>query len=161
MHTKMGALLIIPFLLPDIPVYSTIEPNIEPLEDREEQCTINFVCVTLPELHDISNDIASRIIIENQYQIQSSIRYEDNRPLEFFYAMIIKDELGITVSLLWVKGILEPNQEINISTSWLPEAKGHYMLRTHFWTPYEYTEPIDPPPGTIWIDTTVDVLAAE
>jgi|GEM_PF-6194304 len=130
-------------------------------QERVEQCTINSICVTLPELLDISDHKASRIIAENQYQIQSSIRYEDDKPLEFFYAMIIKDELGRTVSLLWARGMLQPNQEINISTSWLPEAEGNYTLRTHFWTPYEYTELIDPPPGTIWIDTTVDVRSAE
>lgn len=123
----------------------------------EKSCTLNAICVTTPELHDISKNLALEIVPGNHYQIGSVISYREPESLEFFYALQVNDENGVTKSLSWVKGVLQPYQEISVDASWIPDRVGHYTVKTIFWSPFEYTELIDPPPGTIWIQTDVDV----
>jgi len=56
----------------------------------------------------------------------------------------IKDSNGITVQLSWLVGILEPNQEMDVIQSWVPEEIGRYVAEVFMWESSDNPVPLSP-----------------
>ncbi len=60
---------------------------------------------------------------------------EERQP--FIYILQVKDSVGITIFLSWVRGEMPPNDSIKISQSWNAESSGEYVLQIFVWESME------------------------
>ena len=80
----------------------------------------------------------------NQMQIVGDIRNEQSFNQDFVYLMQVKNEHGITVSLSWVLGQMQPYQKLSLSQSWIPNESGRYTIDTFVWDSLRDATPLAP-----------------
>jgi hypothetical protein len=68
-------------------------------------------------------------------QIQVAADLQNNQDIEqdFAYIIQIQDENGVTVSLAWLTGTLQPAQSFSPSISWIPNEAGEYEATIFVW----------------------------
>ena len=71
--------------------------------------------------------------VNNRIQIVGSIINEQNYNQEFVYLIQVKNQNNAVVSLSWVSGELSPNQNLDVSQSWLPKNSGDFVIETFVW----------------------------
>ncbi len=69
--------------------------------------------------------------------IQSKIRNNEIEEQEFTYIVLIKDSEGLTVSLSWASGKLDPSQTMTMEQSWVPDIPGIYTVEIFVWASFE------------------------
>jgi len=93
-------------------------------------------------------DSAGRVIdkpqANNQLQIVSEILNTQNFGQNFVYLMQITNEKGTVLSLSWIQGMFDANQELELSQSWLPTEAGEYKVETFVWKSLQNPVPISP-----------------
>ena len=52
---------------------------------------------------------------------------------DFAYIVQIQDEQGVTVSLAWITGSLNPAQSFSPAISWIPDNAGDYEATIFVW----------------------------
>jgi hypothetical protein len=72
-------------------------------------------------------------LVDTQVQIAADLINNQNRAQPFAYLVQIQNEDGVTVSLSWVTGSLEPGQFMNPSQSWTPTNPGKYTAQIFVW----------------------------
>jgi len=72
-------------------------------------------------------------LVDTQVQIVADLTNNQNRVQPFAYLVQIQDENGVTVSLSWITGSLEPGQFMNPSQSWTPTSTGKYTAQIFVW----------------------------
>ena len=72
-------------------------------------------------------------LVDTQVQITADLTNNQNRVQPFAYLVQIQDENGVTVSLSWITGSLEPGQFMNPSQSWTPTNLGKYTAQIFVW----------------------------
>ena len=71
--------------------------------------------------------------INQQLQIVSMIRNNQNYFQSFAYIIQVKDHDGTVVSLSWIQGELTSDQSLELSQSWTPTVTGSYIIETFVW----------------------------
>jgi hypothetical protein len=61
----------------------------------------------------------------------------------FIHILQVKDESGITVSLAWSEGELEPNESRRVSQTWIPDGIGKYAFQFFVWESMENPKILD------------------
>ncbi|MEK6877261.1 MAG: hypothetical protein AABZ49_01390 [Thermoproteota archaeon] len=72
-------------------------------------------------------------LVDTQVQIAADLTNNQNRAQPFAYLVQIQNENGVTVSLSWITGSLEPGQFMNPSQSWTPTNTGKYTAQIFVW----------------------------
>lgn len=72
-------------------------------------------------------------LVDTQVQIAADLTNNQNRVQPFAYLVQIQNEEGVTVSLSWITGSLEPGQFMNPSQSWTPTIPGKYTAQIFVW----------------------------
>ena len=72
-------------------------------------------------------------LVDTQVQITADLTNNQNRVQPFAYLVQIQNEDGVTVSLSWITGALEPGQFMNPSQSWTPTNPGKYTAQIFVW----------------------------
>lgn len=72
-------------------------------------------------------------LVDTQVQIAADLTNNQNRAQPFAYLVQIQNEDGVTVSLSWITGSLEPRQFMNPSQSWTPTNPGKYTAQIFVW----------------------------
>ena len=72
-------------------------------------------------------------LVDTQVQITADLTNNQGRVQPFAYLVQIQDENGVTVSLSWITGSLEPRQFMNPSQSWTPTNPGKYTAQIFVW----------------------------
>ncbi len=72
-------------------------------------------------------------LVDTQVQIAADLTNNQNRAQPFAYLVQIQNEDGVTVSLSWITGSLEPGQFMNPSQSWTPTNTGKYTAQIFVW----------------------------
>jgi len=80
----------------------------------------------------LSND-EWEALVDTQVQIAADLTNNQNRVQPFAYLVQIQNEDGVTVSLSWITGTLEPGQFMNPSQSWTPTSIGKYTAQIFVW----------------------------
>lgn len=72
-------------------------------------------------------------VVDTQVQITADLTNNQDRTQSFAYLVQIQDENGVTVSLSWITGLLEPGQFMSPSQSWTPSNLGRYTAQIFVW----------------------------
>ncbi|MBI5378512.1 MAG: hypothetical protein HZA82_07820 [Thaumarchaeota archaeon] len=72
-------------------------------------------------------------LVDTQVQIAADLTNNQNRAQPFAYLIQIQNEDGVTVSLSWITGSLEPGQFMNPLQSWTPTILGKYTAQIFVW----------------------------
>ncbi len=82
---------------------------------------------------DSTGKSLSQVHVNQQIQVVSDVTNQQNKDQPFAYLVQIQDNNGITVSLSWITGSMEPGQTLNLGQSWLPTAAGTYTAQIFVW----------------------------
>jgi len=107
-----------------------IEPDIRP--------------ATGPEIVDQLGNALASIQLGQVAIIQDNVMNKQNTNQKFAYIVLIKDNDGITVSLSWITGELQPSVTFKASQSWVPEQAGEYTVEVFVWESIENPVPLAP-----------------
>lgn len=71
--------------------------------------------------------------VGKQIQIAADLKNNQNVRQDFAYIVQIQNENGITMSLSWLTGTLEPGQSFSPAISWIPSEQGRYEATIFVW----------------------------
>ncbi len=71
--------------------------------------------------------------VGKQIQIAADLKNNQDIKQNFAYIVQIQNENGVTVSLAWITGILEPAQSFTPALSWIPNVEGRYEATIFVW----------------------------
>jgi len=108
----------------DVRAESKIESNI-PLMDRIMNSEIFIQSGT--------KTLSSKSQINEQLQIIGTIQNNQEYAQPFVYLIQVMDEKKKIISLSWIQGELSPQQNIELSTSWIPDKSGNYTIESFVW----------------------------
>lgn len=94
------------------------------------------------EVVETESDSTSTAEVAKETVVQSEIKNANEQPQEFIYIMLVKDSGGITISLSWAKGMLDPNQSLTMEQSWIPEIPGEYTAEIFVWESLDNPVPL-------------------
>lgn len=84
-------------------------------------------------------------LVNTQVQITADLTNNQDRVQPFAYLVQIQDENGVTVSLSWITGSLEPRQFMNPSQSWTPTSLGKYTAQIFVWESVDNPDALSAP----------------
>ena len=88
------------------------------------------------------SQITSSAILENgvwttkvgkQVQITTDLTNGQDRSQPFAYIVQVQNQDGVVCSLSWITGILDAEQSLSPSQSWMPTAPGKYTAQIFVW----------------------------
>ena len=92
------------------------------------------------------------VSVDQQVQIVADLSNGQDRTQEFAYLVQVQDANGVTVSLAWIAGTLEPAQTLSPSASWIPATSGEYTATAFVWESVDNPTALSPP-----VTTTITV----
>jgi hypothetical protein len=108
----------------DITAKSVIESNIPDVQ----KVSVSDIRIT-----DSSGKLITEIKTNQQIQIISNIRNNQNFVQAFTYIIQISDSSGSIVSLSWIVGQMAESQNLDLSQSWMPLKSDNYKIETFVW----------------------------
>lgn len=132
------------YTLPD--PYSTSD-NLEIATESELVSNILPTDRVFIEKNLLKNSIGNIITnpsANEQLQIVGNIVNNQSYGQDFVFIMQIKDSNGIIVSLSWIQGQLSPNQDFEVSQSWIPSHSGNYSVESFVWNSLSESVPLSP-----------------
>ncbi|MFY3741996.1 MAG: hypothetical protein HMLIMOIP_002458 [Candidatus Nitrosomirales archaeon] len=97
-----------------------------------------------PELVDQFGNKLTQIYLGQMAIIQDDVVNDRDTSQKFAYIVLIKDKDGITISLSWITGELQPSTTFKASQSWLPEDTGKFTIEVFLWASIENPSPLAP-----------------
>ncbi|NJK77600.1 MAG: hypothetical protein HC944_00425 [Nanoarchaeota archaeon] len=91
----------------------------------------------------MGNEILT-VSANNQIQIVGKILNQQNFKQKFVYLFQVKDENNLVVSLSWIQGEINTNQNLDVSQSWIPQKSGKYTIETYTWNSLTNAAPLSP-----------------
>lgn len=87
--------------------------------------------------------IVDNINTNQQVQISTDIKNNQEKPQDFVYIVQIKNMEGMVVSLGWISGQLAPDHTLNPSLSWTPNKAGEYTAEIFAWENLQSQKALD------------------
>jgi len=135
--------------------YLDITLSSEYKSDSLEVTATSFIGVSCPPLErvpasnptivDSKGQKISSISTDQQIRITSKVENLQDRKQPFAYLIQIQNEDGVTVSLSWLTGLLEPKQTLSPSQSWVSTDAGKYNVQIYVWESIENPDALSPP----------------
>src|SRR5437879_3741436 len=95
----------------------------------------------IPEILDsFGHKINGSVSAGQQIQIAGYLTNDRNTNETFAYLVQIEDSNGVTLSLSWLTGNLNPYKSFKPVQSWTPIASGNYVVQIFVWS--SLTNPI-------------------
>ncbi len=92
------------------------------------------------------------VSVDQQVEITADLSNGQDREQAFAYLVQIQDETGVTVSLAWLKGSLNPGQSFAPALSWIPPQSGSFSVTAFAWESVDKPTALSPP-----VDITITV----
>jgi hypothetical protein len=97
-----------------------------------------------PALRDIFGDEIGELTVGTQVVLSTTIRNNNEVSRPFLAIVEVRDSSGITKSLEWQTGSLNPGGSADIGISWTPENRGAYQIRTFVISDFDQLEILSP-----------------
>lgn len=81
----------------------------------------------------LTDNTKKTVEVGKQIQIAADLKNNQDIKQDFAYIVQIQNEDGVTVSLAWITGTLEPAQSFTPSLSWIPNEEGKYEATIFVW----------------------------
>lgn len=101
---------------------------------------IHFVDAVEPQKYSVSVTRASEVLVDHRVQITADLTNNQKRDQPFAYLVQIQNKDGVTISLSWIAGSLEPGQSMNPSQSWTPTEIGRCNAQIFVWESVDNTD---------------------
>lgn len=88
------------------------------------------------------NPVGDRISVNQQVQIMSDVRNNQDRDQPFIYIVQVRDSSGGVISLGWLAGNLNANQVLSPALSWTPPHGGEYLVEIFVWNSFKDQSPL-------------------
>ena len=82
--------------------------------------------------------------VGKQIQIAADLKNNQDIKQDFAYIVQIQNEDGVTVSLAWITGTLEPAQSFTPALSWVPNEEGTYEATIFVWESIDNPSALSP-----------------
>jgi len=89
-------------------------------------------------------NVIHNLTIDEQLQIVGAVKNNQNYEQSFVFIIQITESDGTIASLSWVQGKLEPNQNLELSQSWIPEKTGEHTIEIFVWKSLKDAIPLSP-----------------
>ena len=90
----------------------------------------------------VGDPLGTNINVNQQVQITSDLRNNQDFNQKFIYIVQIKDSSDTIASLGWFSGNLNPNQVFSPALSWRPESGGEYTVEFFVWDGFQNQSPL-------------------
>ncbi len=100
---------------------------------------------------DSFGNTLTSVSADQQVQITADVINGQDRVQSFAYLVQIQDANGVTVSLSWIEGSLNPGQSLSPAQSWTPDMTGSYTATVFVWESVDNPTALSPP-GTVTIN---------
>ncbi len=127
----------------DITATSLIGTVVPPLE--------RVLTTNLRTVDAFGNSLDS-VSVDQQVQISADLASGQDKKQQFAYLVQVQDGNGVTVSLAWITGTLDPGQSFSPALSWIPANSGSYTTTAFVWESVDNPTALSPP-----VSTTVNV----
>ena len=101
---------------------------------------------------DAFGNSLNAVSVDQQVEITADLSNGQDRDQAFAYLVQIQDETGVTVSLAWLKGSLNPGQSFAPALSWIPPQSGSFTATAFAWESIDKPTALSPP-----VDITITV----
>lgn len=105
--------------------FAKVDSSIIPIE-RLENSEITFSDSLGNQLQSFSTN--------NQMQIVGTVSNNQDFTQKFVYLFQVKNSDETIESISWVQGELSPQQNLDVSQSWIPKRSGTYQIETFVWS---------------------------
>jgi hypothetical protein len=82
---------------------------------------------------EIASKSSKTVEAGKQIQIAADLQNNQDFEQDFAYIVQIQNENGVTVSLAWLTGTLQPAQSFSPAISWIPNETGQYEATIFVW----------------------------
>lgn len=106
---------------------------------------IHFADAVQPQKYSVSVTSASKVLVDHQVQITVDLTNNQKRDQPFAYLVQIQNKDGVTISLSWIAGSLEPGQSMNPSQSWTPTEIGRCNAQIFVWESVDNPDALSTP----------------
>ena len=106
---------------------------------------IHFADAVQPQKYSVSVTSASEVLVDYQVQITADLTNNQKRDQPFAYLVQIQNKDGVTISLSWIAGSLEPGQSMNPSQSWTPIEIGRCNAQIFVWESVDNPDALSTP----------------
>lgn len=106
---------------------------------------IHFADAVQPQKYSVSVTSASEVLVDHQVQITVDLTNNQKRDRPFAYLVQIQNKDGVTISLSWIAGSLEPGQSMNPSQSWTPTEIGRCNAQIFVWESVDNPDALSTP----------------
>ena len=101
---------------------------------------------------DAFGNSLSSVQVDQQIQVTADLGNGQERSQDFAYLLQVQDQDGVTVSLSWITGSLNPGQAFAPAVSWIPTQVGTYEATVFVWESVDNPTALSPP-----VTTTITV----
>ena len=105
--------------------FAKVDSSVLPME-RLENSEITFSDSLGNHLQSFSTN--------NQMQIVGTISNNQDFTQKFVYLFQVKNSDDTIESISWIQGELSPQQNLDVSQSWIPKSSGTYQIETFVWS---------------------------
>lgn len=92
----------------------------------------------------LTDDAKKTVEVGKQIQIAADLKNNQDVKQDFAYIVQIQNEDGVTVSLAWITGTLEPAQSFTPALSWIPNEEGMYEATIFVWESIDNPSALSP-----------------
>lgn len=92
----------------------------------------------------LADDGKKTVEVGKQIQIAADLKNNQDIKQDFAYIVQIQNEDGVTVSLAWITGTLEPAQSFTPALSWVPNEEGTYEATIFVWESIDNPSALSP-----------------
>ena len=107
-----------------VEAFAKVDLSIPPIK-RLENSLVHFSDSLGNQLESFSTN--------NQIQIVGTVTNKYDFTQKFVYLFQVKNETNSIESISWIQGELSPNQNLDVSQSWIPKKSGTYHIETFVW----------------------------
>ena len=107
-----------------VEAFAKVDSSIPPIK-RLENSLVHFSDSLGNQLESFSTN--------NQIQIVGTVTNKYDFTQKFVYLFQVKNETNSIESISWIQGELSPNQNLDVSQSWIPKKSGTYHIETFVW----------------------------
>jgi hypothetical protein len=97
---------------------------------------------------DAFNNSLDSVGIDQQVQVTADLSNGQDRDQDFAYLLQVQNEEGVTVSLSWITGSLQPGQSFSPAVSWIPTGMGNFEATAFVWESVDNPTALSPPIST-------------
>lgn len=83
--------------------------------------------------------------VGQQISIGSTFTNQQQTPQSYAFIVVIADQDGYVVDIIWQEGVAASGQTVDVSTSWTPQSGGDYTVKIFVWDGFENPMPLSMP----------------